>query len=110
MRGWTFPYINEPRGTHGLPAVILAEVLGHSPGTREYRLAGAQLAEAIGRLQPAEAATDVDRPNLAAWRAIVAAQPSEIAAVFIDSLSDDAAGEADSALRNDSAPPSRFDG
>jgi hypothetical protein len=50
---WSFPYTNEPGGSHGLPAVILAEILGYSSGTREIRLTDAQLAEAIASLQPA---------------------------------------------------------
>jgi hypothetical protein len=29
---WVFPYVNAPGGTHGLPAVILAEVVDLSRG------------------------------------------------------------------------------
>lgn len=96
---WVFPYVNRPGGTHGLPAVILAEVVGYSCGTREIPISAAYLARAIVELQPAEAATDVDHPNLAAWRSIAAADPGEIAAVFIGSLDDPIAGPADAALR-----------
>lgn len=98
-RDWTFPYVNQPGGIHGLPAVILAEVLGYSSGTREFRLTLAQLDEATARLQPAEAATDVDHPNLASWRTIAAEKPAELAAVYVGSLDDPVAGEADRALR-----------
>lgn len=96
---WVFPYINLPGGTHGLPAVILAEVVGYSHGTREIFISAASLAQAITDLQPAEAATDVDHPNLGAWRAIAAADPHEIVAVFVGSLDDPVAGSADAALR-----------
>jgi hypothetical protein len=96
---WSFPHVNEPGGTHGLPAVLLAETLGYSSGTREYRLSPEQLAEAIAKLAPAEAATDVDHPNLAAWRVVQVAGAREIAAVFVGDVGDPAAGPADSALR-----------
>ena len=96
---WAFPHVNEPGGTHGLPAVMLAETLGYSSGTCEYRLTSGQLAEAIAKLAPAEAATDVDHPNLAAWRAVQAAGVREIVAVFVGDVGDPPAGPADSALR-----------
>jgi hypothetical protein len=98
-REWVFPYVNRPGGTHGLPVVILAEVVGYACGTREFSVSAACLARAIVELQPAEAATDVDHPNLAAWRTIAAADPDEIAAVFIGSLNDPIVGPADAALR-----------
>jgi hypothetical protein len=96
---WVFPHVNPPGGTHGLPAVILAECLGYASGTREFSLTAAQLGDAIARLAPAEAATGVKHPNLVAWRAVADAEPVEIAAVFIASLDDDPAGPADAALR-----------
>lgn len=98
-REWVFPYVNLPGGTHGLPAVMLAEVVGYSHGTREICVSATCLAQAITALQPAEAATDVDHPNLAAWRSITAADPREIVGVFIGSLNDPIAGPADAALR-----------
>jgi hypothetical protein len=95
---WVFPHINRP-GTHGLPAVMLAEVLGHASGTAEYAMTAAQLTEAIAELEPAEAATDVDHPNLGAWRTVQAAEPAAITAVFVGDLQDPLAGPADAALR-----------
>lgn len=95
---WVFPHINRP-GVHGLPAVLLAEVLGYASGTAEYAMTAAQLAEAIARLAPAEAATDVNHPNLGAWRTVQAAEPAAIAAVFIGDLADPFAGPVDAALR-----------
>ena len=61
--------------------------------------AGANWREAIAKLAPAEAATDVDHPNLAAWRAVQAAGGREIVAVFVGDVGDPPAGPADSALR-----------
>ena len=97
--GWVFPQMNQPGGIHGLPAVMLAEVLGYRSGTVEYVLTEAQLAEAIDKLAPAEAATDIEHPNLWAWRAIADRRPGQMAAVFIDSLNAPIQGEADQALR-----------
>jgi hypothetical protein len=96
---WVFPHINRPGGTHGLPAVMLAEVLGYSSGTAEFTMTAAQLAEVIQMLEPAEAATDVEHPNLGAWRTIRAAEPATIAAVFVGDLGDPFAGPVDTALR-----------
>lgn len=96
---WVFPHVNLTGSTAGLPAVILAEYLGYTSGTREFSMTAAQLGEVIARLAPAEAATDVKHPNLVAWRAVAGAEPVEIAAVFIAALDDDPAGPADAALR-----------
>ena len=48
-----FPYVNKPGGTHELPAGTLAEVVGHSSDTREYRLTPAQLTQGIANWRPA---------------------------------------------------------
>lgn len=96
---WVFPHINRPGGTHGLPAVLLAEVLGYTSGTAEFGVTPAQLADAIAELEPAEAATAVEHPNLGAWRTVQAADPATIAAVFIGDLEDPFAGPVDAALR-----------
>ncbi|GFG83301.1 hypothetical protein MPRG_65770 [Mycobacterium paragordonae] len=98
-REWKFPYVNRPGGTHDLPAVMLAEVVGYGGGTHEFHLTAEQLAIAIAKLAPAEAVSDVDHPNLMSWRSIAAAAPSQIAAVFVGSLEDQPAGNADVALR-----------
>jgi hypothetical protein len=98
--GWHFPHVNQPSGTHGLPAVIVAECVGHTSGTREYSVTPARLGDAIARLEPAEAAAGVSHPNLVAWRAVVSAEPDEIAVVFIGSVDDHPAGPADAALRS----------
>lgn len=97
--GWQFPHVNQPSDTHGLPAVILAECVGHSSGTREFSVTPEQLDDAIAQLAPAQAAAGVSHPNLVAWRAVASAEPAEIAVVFIGSVDDDPAGPADAALR-----------
>lgn len=96
---WVFPHVNKPGSPAGLTVVVLAEVTGYVSGTREYRLTAAQLADAIANLAPAEAATGIAHPNLAAWRAVAAARPAEIVAVFVGDRDDPATGPADTALR-----------
>ena len=98
---WVFPYVNKPGGPHGLPAVILAETVGHRSGSHEYRVTSDQLAHAIAQLAPAEAATDISHPNLAAWRAVRAAGAGEIVAIFVGDVDDPPAGPADTALRSE---------
>src|SRR3954449_12941612 len=73
--GWHFPHVNQPSGTHGLPAVILAECVGYTSGTREFSMTTMQLDDTIARLAPAEAAVGINHPNLVAWRSVVAADP-----------------------------------
>jgi hypothetical protein len=98
-----FPHVNAPGGAHGLPAVILAKLLGHSSGTQTYELSRAQLEAAVQTLRPAEACTTLDHPNLAAWRSVLQeldANPARTAyAVFIGDLDDPVESEADATLR-----------
>ncbi|SDP43301.1 hypothetical protein SAMN04489867_2441 [Pedococcus dokdonensis] len=98
-----FPHVNAPGGRHGLPAVVLAKLLGHANGTQTYELTRSQLAAAVETLLPAEACTTLDHPNLAAWRGILGeldANPARTAyAVFIGDLDDPVDSEADATLR-----------
>ena len=55
-----FPHVNPPGGTHGLPCVILAAVVGHAHGSATYQLSSQQLAQAVHTLEPAE---DLDVPE-----------------------------------------------
>lgn len=96
---WTFPHVNPPGPVHGIPAVVLAEVVGYANGTRAFEVSADQLDKAIAGLAPAEAAVDLKHPNLAAWRHVVAAPRDAIAVVFVGSLDDAPAGSADAALR-----------
>lgn len=98
-----FPHVNAPGGTHGLPAVVLAKLLGHANGTQTYELSKQQLEAAVETLRPAEACTSLDHPNLAAWRTVLAeleANPARTAyAVFVADLDDPVESEADATLR-----------
>jgi hypothetical protein len=98
-----FPHVNAPGTTHGLPAVVLAKLLGHASGTQTYELSRQQLEAAVETLRPAEACTTLDHPNLAAWRAVLAdldANPARTAyAVFVADLDDPVESEADATMR-----------
>lgn len=98
-----FPHVNAPGGTHGLPAVVLAKLLGHANGSQTYELSRQQLEAAVETLRPAEACTGVEHPNLAAWRTVLAeleANPARTAyAVFVADLDDPVESEADATLR-----------
>jgi predicted pyridoxine 5'-phosphate oxidase superfamily flavin-nucleotide-binding protein len=98
-----FPHANLPGGTHGLPAVVLGTVLKHDGSTATLDLARPQLDEAIGALAPAEACTELEHPNLAAWREIAtrldAAPGGRVQAVFVRSADDPVSSETDAALR-----------
>ncbi len=98
-----FPHVNAPGGTHGLPAVVLAKLLGHANGPHTYDLTRPQLEAAVETLRPAEACTSLDHPNLAAWRTVLAeleSNPARTAfAVFIGDLDDPVESEAEATLR-----------
>lgn len=98
-----FPHVNRPGGTHGLPAVVLAKLLGHASGTQTYEISRPQLEAAVETLRPAEACTTLEHPNLAAWRTVLAeldANPARTAyAVFVADLDDPVGSEADATLR-----------
>lgn len=98
-----FPHVNRPAGTHGLPAVVLAKLLGHASGTQTYEISRPQLEAAVETLRPAEACTTLEHPNLTAWRTVLAeldANPARTAyAVFVADLDDPVGSEADATLR-----------
>lgn len=100
---WGFAHVNHPGGRHGLPAVILATVLGHDGSTATLDVSTAQLAAAVTSLAPAEACTSLDHPNLAAWRSALAEAESNparsLVAVFVSDLDDPVSSEADGAMR-----------
>lgn len=85
---------------HRLPAVVLGSVIGRVAGTATISVSPAQLAEAVARLSPAEAALHCPHPNLWTWRRVLAERPSLIEAVFIDDLADDISSESDRLLRS----------
>ena len=86
--GDVFPRVNS--GANYLPAVVLATVCGHVRGTATHVLDAQQMQEAIDLLAPAEACTDLDHPNLAAWRRVraeLADRPgAQVVAVFLGDL------------------------
>lgn len=100
---WDFGHINTPGGRHGLPAVVLATILGHDGSTATLPLTTSQLAAAVESLAPAEACTDLDHPNLASWRVALAEAESNparsLVAVFVADLDEPVASEADGAMR-----------
>ena len=100
---WLFAHVNAPGGRHGLPAVVLATVLGHDGSTATLPLSRSQLAAAVESLAPAEACTALDHPNLAAWREVLhelEGNPArEAQAVFVADLDDPVTSEADGSMR-----------
>lgn len=100
---WVLPHVNGPGGRHGLPAVVLATVLRHDGSTATLPLSPAALTAAIESLAPAEACTEVEHPNLAAWRQVLReleGNPArEAAAVFVADLDDPVTSEADASVR-----------
>ena len=98
-----FPHVNAPGGSHHLPGVVLAKVLGHDGTTATIELTAGQLETAVEALAPAEACTSVDHPNLAAWRHVLGelrSNPARTAfAVYVGDVDDVVSSEADAALR-----------
>ncbi len=96
-------HVNAPGGTHGLPAVVLGTVLKHDGSTATIDVSRQQLDEAIITLAPAEACTDVDHPNLAAWRALRdrldARGGGRVQAVFVRSADDPVSSDLDALVR-----------
>ena len=88
------------RGSHELPAVVLATVLGYRRGSSSYELDLATFERAISQLEPAGACDAYEHPNLWAWQRLRAdlangAIPagSTVIAVFIGRESDRATSD-----------------
>ncbi len=100
---WEFPHVNVPGGRHGLAAAVLATVLRHDGSTATIPVAVSQLTAAVEGLEPAQACTSVEHPNLAAWREVlteVTTNPArEVVAVFVADLEDPASSDADGSMR-----------
>ncbi|WGX98578.1 pyridoxamine 5'-phosphate oxidase family protein [Nocardioides sp. L-11A] len=111
---WTYPmsfglaldgelgHVNLPGGQHRLAAVVLATVLKHDGSTATIAVSPQQLSEAITALAPATACTEVDHPNLAAWRALRDAYDERggvITAVFVRDGADPVTSPVDADLR-----------
>lgn len=89
-RNLTFGHINRPGAVRPLPAVVLASVCGYTATTSVIDLDHEELATAIGRLTPAEAATHIPHPNLWSWRNLLAdASPSShFLAIYVANTDD----------------------
>lgn len=100
---WEFPHVNVPGGAHGLAAVILASVLHHDGSTATLPMTSAHLQAAVEALAPAEACTELEHPNLAAWRTALLAfadNPARsLVAVFVADLDDPVSSDADGSMR-----------
>lgn len=100
---WVFPQVNRPGGAHGLPAVVLATILRHDGSTGTLPLSRGDLEAVVTSLEPAEACTAREHPNLAAFREVLHeldGNPArEAVAVFVADLDDPVSSEADASLR-----------
>ena len=88
---------------HRLPVVVLGLVVGRVDQTATYAVSADQLDQAIGLIAPAAAATWMEHPNLAAWRAMQQALHGDptatVVTVFVADLADPSSGPYDDALR-----------
>ena len=98
-----FPHVNLPGGSHGLAAVVLASVLRHDGATATLDVSVDQLQAAVEGLEPAQACTTVEHPNLGAWRGLLTEardNPArELVAVFVADLDDPVGSDADGQMR-----------
>lgn len=89
-----FPVVNRG-GTHHLPAVVLASVLGYRSGSCALATSAGQLGEAVAKLAPVEACTAFGHPNLWAWREMLESSPTgEFVTVFATGIEGNDGGEA----------------
>ena len=95
--------MNAPGGTHGLPAVVLAKLLGHASGRRPMSCRAPSWRRRSRPCARRRPAPSVDHPNLAAWRTVLGeleSNPARTAyAVFVGDLDDPVESEADATLR-----------
>lgn len=98
-----FPHVNLPGGSHGLAAVVLASVLRHDGATATLDVSVDQLQAAVEGLEPAQACTTVEHPNLGTWRGLLTEardNPArELVAVFVADLDDPVSSDADGEMR-----------
>ena len=97
-----FPVVNT--NDHLLPGAIASAVLGYRRGSCVLEVSRTALDLIIERLEPAEACTEVQHPNLWMWRdtfrtQLDAGAAGRIVAVFVASLDDPVAGPEDAAFR-----------
>ena len=99
--GLTFGAVNGVGSIHRLPAAVLASVCGYTSRTATFPLSGAELAEAVSRLAPAEAALHWEHPNLWSWRELRDGAPpsSTFVAFFVADPADAPVDTHDAAFR-----------
>jgi hypothetical protein len=97
----TFGAVNDVGTVHRLPAAVLASVCGYTSRTATFPLSGADLAEAVRRLAPAEAALSWEHPNLWSWRELLdgASASSTFVAFFVVDPADEPVDAHDAAFR-----------
>lgn len=96
-----FGHVNAIGAVRSLPAVILASVCGYVCETATFRLDREDVAEAVRRLTPAEAAIHIPHPNLWSWRDLLVAGTldAEFLAFFVASADDAPVDEYDARFR-----------
>jgi len=96
-----FGAVNDVGSIHRLPAAVLASVCGYTSRTATFPLSTADLAEAVRRLAPAEAALHLEHPNLWSWRELLdGAEPSStFVAFFVADPADEPVDEHDAVFR-----------
>jgi len=86
----TFAHVNRLGSVRLLPAVVLASVCGYVDSSGNFALTRDDVADAVHRLSPAEAATHMPHPNLWTWRTLLAGAEtgSAFRAYFLAKASD----------------------
>jgi hypothetical protein len=96
----TFGHVNGLGAVRPLPAVVLASVCGYTDSTGVYPMDRCQLATAVDRLSPAEAATHMPHPNLWSWRDLLErAEPQQYTAFFVADVHDPLVNDLDARFR-----------
>ena len=98
----TFGYVNNSSSTHRLPAIVLATFCRYCNQTGVFPLSSDEFSAAVAALQPAEAATHWEHPNLWSWRRLLqqAGQNSTFIAFYVTDLNDAVVNEHDAIFRS----------
>ncbi len=88
----TFGEVNGYGNTRFLPAVVLASVCGYAGRSGTFPLSRDRFSEAIALLAPADAAMQMDHPNLWSWQALLTGggASSSFRAYYLANPGDDA--------------------
>jgi hypothetical protein len=98
----TFGHVNNPASIHRLPAVVLATFCGYTNQSGVFPLSAEEFSRAVTALQPAEAATHWEHPNLWSWRQLLqqAGPDSAFIAFYVTDCNDVAVDERDVIFRS----------